>query len=325
MSRILLTGGVGFIGSHLAERLLERGDSVVILDSFDPFYDPRIKEHNLEEIRKCGSPKLYRGDLRDPELMRSLFEVERPEMVIHLAARAGVRPSFVDPRAYESVNISGTSMLLDLVRDFGVRHFVFGSSSSVYGTNSRVPFREDDPISQPISPYAVTKRAGELLGYTYHHNFGIAVTCLRFFTVYGPRQRPDMAIHQFARKISEGDEIAVYADGLSSRDYTYVDDVVNGVIAASAAPCGFQIFNLGNSRSIVLIDLIRLLERSLGRQARIRFMPAQEGDVPVTLADISLAQSRLGYAPSTSIEEGISKFVQWYLSHRNDRPVVAAG
>jgi UDP-glucuronate 4-epimerase len=312
--RILLTGGAGFIGSHLAERLLERGETLSVLDSFDDFYDPRAKERNIEQVRKKGELSLYRADLRDDAALRELFRAERPEAVIHLAARAGVRPSFENPQLYASVNISGTTTLLGLVREFGVQHFVFGSSSSVYGVNSSVPFKETDPVGQPISPYAVSKRAGELLAFTYHYNYEIPVTCLRFFTVYGPRQRPDMAIHKFSHRIRAGDEIALYAQGRSSRDYTYVDDIVDGILAALAAPAGFQIFNLGDSRGVALTDLIGLLEKALGKRARVCYLPAQEGDVPLTLADISLARERLGYAPSIAIEEGIPRFVEWFLS-----------
>ena len=311
--RILLTGGAGFIGSHLAERFLDRREDLVILDNFDAFYDPSIKERNLEKVRAQGEFILYRENLLDQEVLLRVFEQHRPQVVVHLAARAGVRPSLIEPELYCEVNITGTVRLLDLAQKFKVEHFVFGSSSSVYGAQSRSPFQEDDPVPHPISPYAATKRAGELLAFVYSHNHALPVTCLRFFTVYGPRQRPEMAIHSFTRKVWSGEEIEVYHRGESERDYTYVDDIVQGILAALDHPSGFEIFNLGNSRTIRLLDLIHLIEQNLGRKARVRLMPAQPGDVPLTHADISRAKERLGYSPATPIEEGISRFVDWFL------------
>ena len=315
--RILLTGGAGFIGSHLAERFLERGDDLVILDNLDTFYDPSIKERNLEKVRAKGEFVLYRENLLDQEVLLRVFEQHRPQVVVHLAARAGVRPSLEEPELYSEVNITGTVRLLNLAQKFKVEHFIFGSSSSVYGAQSRSPFREDDPVPHPISPYAATKRAGELLAFVYSHNHALPITCLRFFTVYGPRQRPEMAIHKFTRRVWKGEEIEVYHQGKSERDYTYIDDIVQGIVAALEHPSGFEIFNLGNSRTIRLLDLIHLIEQNLGRKACIRLMPAQPGDVPLTYADISRAKERLGYSPTTPIEIGISRFVDWFLAEQS--------
>ncbi len=315
--RILLTGGAGFIGSHLAERFLERREDLVIFDNLDTFYDPSIKERNLEKVRAKGEFVLYRENLLDQEVLLRVFEQHRPQVVVHLAARAGVRPSLIEPELYSEVNVTGTVRLLNLAQKFKVEHFVFGSSSSVYGSQSRSPFQEDDPVPHPISPYAATKRAGELLGFVYSHNHALPVTCLRFFTVYGPRQRPEMAIHSFTRKVWSGEEIEVYHRGESERDYTYVDDIVQGILATLENPSGFEIFNLGNSRTIRLLDLIHLIEQNLGRKARLRLMPAQPGDVPLTHADISRAKERLGYSPAIPIEEGISRFVDWFLEEQS--------
>ncbi len=296
--------------------LLERRDDLIILDNLDPFYDPSLKERNLEALRVKGAFTLYREDLLNVEVLRKMFERHRPQVVVHLAARAGVRPSLEQPELYSRINITGTVGLLDLAREFKVEHFVFGSSSSVYGARSQAPFREDDAVSHPISPYAATKRAAELLGFVYTHNHALPVTCLRFFTVYGPRQRPEMAIHRFTRKIWNGEEIEVYHQGESERDYTYVDDIVQGILAALERPAGFEIFNLGNSRTTRLLDLIRMIEKNLGKTARLRLMPAQPGDVPLTHAEITRARERLGYAPTTPIEKGIAHFVEWFLAER---------
>ncbi len=316
--KILLTGGAGFIGSHLAERLLERGETVVILDDFNSFYDPEIKMKNVQRIREKGEFILCREDLLNSKVIREIFDKHQPEAVIHLAACAGVRPSLENPGFYCEVNVTGTARLLEICKDHGVGHFVFGSSSSVYGVSSRLPFGEDDPVDQPISPYAATKRAGELLCSVYHQNYSLPVTCLRFFTVYGPRQRPEMAIHKFTRQIQRGQEIAVYHEGRSERDYTYVDDIMQGILAALDRPSGFNIFNLGNSRTVVLQDLIGLIEGALGKEAKIRLLPGQPGDVPVTFADISRAEEALDYSPVTSIEQGVPRFVDWYLKEMEE-------
>lgn len=310
--RVLLTGGAGFIGSNLAEALLKRNIELTILDNFNDFYDPAIKERNIADVRKVGEFSLWRNDLLDMETLRKLFSDRRPEIIIHLAAYAGVRPSLENPPLYDRVNVTGTAHLLDLARDFDVQNFIFGSTSSVYGVNSKVPFSEDDPLNKLISPYSVTKRAAELLCYTYHYNYQLPVTCLRFFTVYGPRQRPEMAIHKFTRMIAEGRPIPVYHQGESERDYTYVADIVQGVMAAFDRRFDYEIFNLGNSRTVPLTNLIQLIEKQLGQEADIKLMPAQAGDVPITYADISKAKQHLGYQPSTPIEEGVRKFVEWY-------------
>lgn len=316
--KVLVTGGAGFIGSHLCERLLERGNELVVLDNFNNFYDPRIKVRNLDRVREKGRFSFYAKDLLDADSLDLLFRDERPTAVVHLAAYAGVRPSLADPMLYDQVNVTGTSALLEKCRRYDVERFVFGSSSSVYGVNSKVPFHEDDPINQPISPYAVTKRAGELLCFSHHHNYGLPISCLRFFTVYGPRQRPEMAIHKFTRLIHRGEAIQVYDEGKSERDYTYVVDIVAGILASLDRVEGFQIFNLGNCRTVPLLRLVNLVEEALGRKAELQLMPAQPGDVPITFADISRATQELGYAPNTPIEAGIPKFVEWYLEEMAD-------
>jgi len=310
--KVLVTGGAGFIGSHLSERLLERGAELTVLDNFNDFYSPSIKEKNIDSVRKRGGFSLWRTDLLDTDALERLFRDRRPEVIVHLAAYAGVRPSLQNPSLYSNVNVTGTIHLLEMARLFEVQNFVFGSSSSVYGVNSKVPFHEDDPLNQPISPYASTKRAAELLCYTYHHNYGLPITSLRFFTVYGPRQRPEMAIHKFTRMIHRGEEIPVYHRGESQRDYTFVDDIVKGILAVIDHPFDFETLNLGNSRTVPLMDLIHLIEQAVGRSAKIRLLPAQMGDVPITYADISRARERIQYQPTTSIEEGIAKFVDWY-------------
>lgn len=316
--KILLTGGAGFIGSHLAEQLLKRGETVIILDNLNSFYDPAIKMKNIEKIRKQNDLIFFQEDILNIEAVRKIFDTHRPDTVIHLAAYAGVRPSLENPTLYCEVNVTGTARLLEISKDYEVEHFVFGSSSSVYGVSSQLPFSENDPVDQPISPYAVTKRSGELLCSVYYQNYSLPVTCLRFFTVYGPRQRPEMAIHKFTHQIQQGNEIAVYHEGKSERDYTYVDDIVHGVLASLDRPSGFRLFNLGNSRTVVLRDLISLIEKSLGKEAKIRLLPAQPGDVPITFADISRAERMLSYSPVTSIEQGIPRFVDWYLKKMED-------
>ncbi len=312
--KILLTGGAGFIGSHLAESLLAHGQDLIIFDNFNDFYDPQLKLKNVQKLRRKGEFILYREDLLNRPALEQIFKTHRPEVVIHLAAYAGVRPSLQGPALYAEVNITGTTHLLELAREYGLQNFIFGSSSSVYGINSKVPFHEDDTLEKPISPYAATKRAAELLCFVYHHNYQIPITCLRFFTVYGPRQRPEMAIHKFTRQIQQGKEVKVYHEGKSQRDYTYIDDIVQGILAALDHPSQFEIFNLGNSQTVLLMDLIRLIETALGKEARLRLMPAQPGDVPITYADISRAREKLGYIPTIYIGEGVRRFVRWYLA-----------
>ena len=310
-TRILVTGGAGFIGSHLCEALLEQGREVQVLDNFNDFYDPAIKRRNIETVLTHSAYSILEGDIRDQELVGEVMASFRPQAVIHLAAMAGVRPSIERPHLYNDVNIAGTTVLLEAVREYPVENFVFGSSSSVYGSHDRVPFSEKDVLNRPISPYAATKLAGEQLCFTYHHLYGIPVSCLRFFTVYGPRQRPEMAIHLFARKIMNGELITLYGDGSSRRDYTYIDDIIDGVIRSLDRPQGFEIFNLGESRTVGLSEMVSILEDAIGRQANITFEPDQPGDVPVTYADVTKAVRVLGYEPSVPIEEGIKLFVKW--------------
>jgi UDP-glucuronate 4-epimerase len=310
-TRILVTGGAGFIGSHLCEALLEQGREVQVLDNFNDFYDPAIKRRNIETALTHSDYSIKEGDIRDQELVGEVMATFRPQAVIHLAAMAGVRPSIEMPHLYNDVNIAGTTVLLEAVREHPVDNFVFGSSSSVYGSHDKVPFSEEDVLSRPISPYAATKLAGEQLCFTYHHLYGIPVSCLRFFTVYGPRQRPEMAIHLFARKIMNGELITLYGDGSSRRDYTYIDDIIDGVVRSLDRPQGFEIFNLGESRTVGLSEMVSILEDAIGREANITFEPDQPGDVPLTYADVTKAVRVLGYEPSVPIEEGIRLFVKW--------------
>ena len=308
---ILVTGGAGFIGSHLVEALLAAGHGVAVLDNFNDFYDPRLKEGNLRAVH--GQVELFRADLRDAEAVIRAVGRERFDTVIHLAARAGVRPSIRDPRLYVDTNVIGTLNLLEAARAGGVGRFVFASSSSVYGL-CEPPFREDAPLPGTISPYAATKLAGEQLCSNYAHLYRLRTVCLRFFTVYGPRQRPDLAIHQFTRRIHRGQSIDQFGDGSTRRDYTYVDDTVQGILGAlSYEGPMFDIFNLGESETTPLNELIRQIERAVGRKARINRLPDQPGDVPLTCADISKARRLLGYRPATPIAEGIPRFVEWFL------------
>lgn len=311
--RILITGGAGFIGYHVARRLLGLGHEITLVDNFNEFYDPALKRRNVEDLRAEGPAALFEADILDAAALSGVFEAAQPEAVIHLAAWAGVRPSIRNPALYAQVNVTGTVNVLELARQARVQRFLFGSSSSVYGGSTRIPFREDDPVDRPVSPYAATKRAGELLCHTYAHNFSMDITCLRFFTVYGPRQRPEMAIRKFARLILDGEEVPVFGDGRSRRDYTYVDDIVDGVVAALRPMPGYEILNLGESRTVTLLELIALLEKALGRKAQLRFLPEEPGDMAVTCADVSRAERLLGYRPKTAIEDGIGKFVAWYL------------
>jgi UDP-glucuronate 4-epimerase len=317
--RVLLTGGAGFIGSHLAEALLQHGYQVAIVDNLDPFYPSFWKKSNLEEIRQAGAYQFYEVDIRDMEALSRIVALTRPAVIIHLAARAGVRPSIEQPHVYERVNVEGTLNLLELCRGFHVDKFIFGSSSSVYGATSSVPFSEDHVELRPLSPYAATKLAGEMLAYTYAHLFGLSVVCLRFFTVYGPRQRPDLAIHKFTELIEAGKPVPIFGDGSSSRDYTYVGDIVAGVLAAlnyelppGPSSARFEVFNLGNSQPVMLTELVDLLEEVTGRRAVREWRPLQPGDSPLTWADISKACRVLGYRPATALEEGLTSFVKWY-------------
>jgi UDP-glucuronate 4-epimerase len=316
---ILVTGGAGFIGSHLVGRLLADGERVTVLDNFNDFYDPAIKRANVAAHCQFDNYSLVEGDIRDAALVGRVFENGSFDQVIHLAAMAGVRPSVMNPVLYHEVNLIGTMNILESMRRFSVPRLIFASSSSVYGNNEKVPFSESDSVDHPISPYAATKKAGELMTYTYHHLYGIKTVCLRFFTVYGPRQRPEMAIHKFTDEISRGEEIEVYAEGRSRRDYTYIDDIIDGVIAAHSLECEYEIINLGRSDTVKLTDLITMIEQALGKKAKTRPLPSQPGDVTQTFADITKARALLGFDPKTVIDDGIRKFVAWYLERRGTK------
>ncbi len=315
MKRVLVTGGAGFIGSHLCERLLaEGGFRVVALDSFDTFYDPALKRRNIAACVGKAGFELVEGDIRDKGLLDQLFSWHFFDEVVHIAARAGVRASIEDPLLYEDVNIRGTLVLLEAMRRHGCRELVFASSSSVYGEQEKAPFSETDPIDRPISPYSATKRAGELFCATYHRLFGIASAALRFFTVYGPRQRPEMAIAKFTRLVHEGRTVPIYGDGSMRRDFTYIDDAIAGIRAAMDRLEGrFEIYNLGENETTSLLELVRLIEEALGRKATVERQPPPPGDVPLTYADIAKARARLGYDPRTPIREGIRKYAQWFV------------
>jgi UDP-glucuronate 4-epimerase len=308
--KALVTGAAGFIGSHLTERLLRDGWTVTGVDNFDTFYDPRVKRANIAGSLSHPSFRLVEADIRDKAALEKALG-DDIDVVVHLAARAGVRPSIAEPVLYVDVNINGTVTLLELARQRHVGRFIFASSSSVYGNNEKVPFAEEDNVDFPISPYAATKKAGELICHTYHHLYGMAITCLRFFTVYGPRQRPDLAIHKFARLIEEGKPIPVFGDGTMMRDFTYIDDILNGIVAAIERCTDYQIYNLGESQPISVTDLITELENALGKTATRRFLPPQPGDVERTYADVTKAEIQLGYQPSTSIATGLAHFVAW--------------
>ncbi|MCI0515563.1 GDP-mannose 4,6-dehydratase [candidate division KSB1 bacterium] len=315
--KILLTGGAGFIGSHLTEQLLARGDRVDCIDNFNDYYDPRIKWRNIQTALSHPGYKLIQGDILDYPLLAGLFEQRQYELMVHLAARAGVRPSLKEPMLYEEVNLKGSMHLFELAKLHEVKKVVFASSSSVYGENEKVPFSETDFVDQPISPYAATKRAGEIIAYTYHHLYELSITCLRFFTVYGPRQRPDMAIHKFTDWIYRDQVITMYGDGTSERDYTYISDIVHGIIQSIDRCQGYRIYNLGESHTISLMNLIRLIEVNLQKKAQIKQLPNQPGDVPITFADVSLARRELDYHPQVQIETGIRLFVEWFLKNRS--------
>lgn len=313
----LVTGGAGFIGSHLCERLLQAGHAVWALDDLNPFYDVAIKRRNLCEIEKAGKPFTFvQGDITDAACLERLFAGVRFDQIIHLAARAGVRPSLEEPALYQRVNVEGTVQLLEAARRHSVNKITIASSSSVYGINARVPFKESDPIFSAISPYAASKLACEALGHVYHHVYGMDVVMLRFFTVYGPRQRPDLAIHKFAQLIDAGKPIPVFGDGKAARDYTYVTDTLGGIMACTEKKFGYEIFNLGESQTVELNYLITLLESALGKKAIIDRHPAQPGDVPLTFADISKARQHLGYNPRVKVEDGIPKFIDWFKQQK---------
>ncbi len=313
--RVLVTGGAGFIGSHLTRRLLGRGDQVTALDDFNDFYDPARKRVNVLPFLSDPAWRLVEGDIRDFGLVDRLFREGSFDAVVHLAARAGVRPSLAEPILYEDVNCIGTLRLLEAARRHGPKTFVFGSSSSVYGINEKVPFAETDEVNQPISPYATTKRAGELLCFNYHHLYGLETTCLRFFTVYGPAQRPEMAIHKFTDLLARGKAVPLFGDGSTRRDYTYVDDIVDGLVASLDLSPGFEIVNLGGAETTSLAELVEWLAAELAVPALIEYLPTQPGDVPITYADVSKARQLLGYSPKVPIREGLRRFVAWYRQH----------
>jgi UDP-glucuronate 4-epimerase len=313
---ILVTGAAGFIGSHLCERLRARGDEVIGFDNFDQFYPRGVKEKNLDPLRAGPRFSFMEGDVRDPEALERVFTERHPEVVVHLAALAGVRPSLAEPARYADVNVTGTQRVIDAARAHGAVRLVFGSSSSVYGRDSKPPFKESDPCLVPLSPYAASKRAAELLLQTAHQLYGIDTSCLRFFTVYGPRQRPDLAIHKFTRLIATAQPIELFGDGTSSRDYTYIDDIIDGIVAAvdeprGAAP-GYRIYNLGGSHPTTLLRLVELVSKALGMKPVIEYRPEQPGDMKQTLADVTLASRALGYAPKVSMEMGIRRFTDWW-------------
>jgi UDP-glucuronate 4-epimerase len=318
-SNYLVTGAAGFIGSHLVEGLLARGGRVIGLDNFDDFYAPAIKRRNVEGALASDRFRLVEGDIRDTALVEDLLRSERVGTVFHLAARAGVRPSVENPFLYQSVNVEGTLSILEAMRNAEVKRLLFASSSSVYGDSSTPPFRETDMVDSPISPYAATKKAGEMLCHAYHHLHGIDMAILRFFTAYGPRQRPEMAIHKFTDLIWRGKTVPMYGDGGSLRDYTYVDDIVDGLLATLELAPGFEILNLGGADTTSLRDLIHWIAEELAVEPRIEYLPAQPGDVPVTYADVSKAARLLGYSPKVPIREGLRRFVSWYRERAEAR------
>lgn len=314
---ILVTGAAGFIGSHVCEYFIKQKHSVVGIDNFDPFYSRKIKNLNLEQLLLNKNFQFYETDIRDKEALNSIFSSNKIEVVIHLAAKAGVRPSIESISEYYDVNVNGTVNLLESMKTFGIMKMLFASSSSIYGNNAKVPFSENDRVDNPISPYASTKKSGELLCHVYSHLYNFDITCLRFFTVFGPRQRPDLAIHKFTKLIDEGLALPFYGDGNTSRDYTYIDDIVNGISCALNSIGGYRIYNLGESRVINLKNLVETIEQLLGKKAILKFLPLQPGDVKTTYADISKARNEIGYAPKFDIESGIGEFIKWYEKNKN--------
>ncbi|GMV95114.1 MAG: epimerase [Candidatus Hydrogenedentota bacterium] len=314
MKKVLVTGAAGFIGSHLSDALLARGDRVIGVDCFDSFYDPAVKRRNVKEACANDRFTLHEVDITDEPALNRVFEQERPDVAVHLAARAGVRPSLEDPNLYHRVNIIGSQHILDACRAYPVSHLVFASSSSVYGGIKETPFRETMACDRPVSPYAATKRMNELMAHVAHHVYGLKVTLLRFFTVYGPRQRPEMAIHMFTRLIHEGKPIPMFGDGSARRDYTYIDDILDGLLKSVDTPFGYEIFNLGENHTTSLRELIDLLGETFGVPVPVRELPFPPSDMETTFADISKARDLLGYAPSVSMQEGLARFAAWYRS-----------
>lgn len=318
MGRILITGAAGFIGSSLSDCLLKNGFRVLGIDNFDPFYDRLIKGNYIAHALKNPGYQFKEGDIRDKDFINNCFSDFRPDIIVHLAAKAGVRPSMSDPGLYYDVNVMGTLNILEMMKKNSIRKMIFASSSSVYGNNKKIPFSENDNVDYPVSPYAASKKAGELLCHTYHHLYNLDIFCLRFFTVYGPRQRPDLAIHKFVKAILNDEVITLYGDGTTSRDYTHIDDIVKGISAAIEKVKGFDIFNLGNSKPISLTGLVRLLEKSAGREAHIKYLPMQDGDVERTFADISKAMTWLGFNPEIGLETGIKNYLKWFRGFMSD-------
>lgn len=315
-AKTLVTGAAGFIGSHLCERLIAQGVFVTGLDNFDDSYGRDIKEANIANLVSESNFRFIEGDIRDADCLELILDKEKVDIIVHLAAKAGVRPSIKDPVSYQDVNINGTLVMLEAVKKFGIKKFIFASSSSVYGNNKKVPFAESDNVDFPISPYAATKKAGELICHTYSHLYDIGMTCLRFFTVYGPRQRPDLAIHKFSRLIEAGKSIPVFGDGSMRRDFTYIDDIINGTVAAMQNCNGYEIYNLGESKPVRLDELISEIEKSLGKKAIINRLPMQPGDVDQTYADLTKAKERLGYKPKTELSTGLAEFVKWFRQNK---------
>ncbi len=313
--KVIVTGAAGFIGAHLSEKLLERGDEVTGVDNFDPFYPKEFKDENIKILSEKGKFRFHELDIRSFEMGKLIQEVG-PDIVVHLAAMAGVRPSIQNPMKYVSVNVDGTMNILEAVKESGTKSLVFASSSSVYGGNRKIPFSEEDRVDTPVSPYAATKKCGELLCHTYSHLFGLNITALRFFTVYGERQRPEMAIYKFTERVMRGEELPVFAMGESSRDYTYIGDIVNGVVLSMENMGGYRVYNLGESRVTKLLDLVKMIERATGKKAKVNLLPPQPGDVEITCADVSKARNEIGYTPTTPIEKGVEIFVDWYKKHR---------
>lgn len=325
MRTILVTGGAGFIGSNLSEQLLKEGNKVIVIDNFNDYYDPKIKRNNIEEVKKTclinnislENYKVFEGDIRDNDFLKIVFS-NKIDSIMHLAAMAGVRPSIQNPSLYYDVNITGTVNLLERCRENNIKQFVFASSSSVYGNNKKIPFSETDRVDNPISPYAATKKSGELLCYTYHHLFDMNIACLRFFTVYGPRQRPDLAINKFTTLIMEDKEIPFYGDGTTSRDYTYIEDIVSGIVSSinyvNNKDKIFEIFNIGGDKTVSLNEMVQTIEEVLGKKAKLNKLPMQPGDVNRTCADISHSKKIIGYNPKTTFKEGIRKFIEWKMN-----------
>ena len=314
---ILVTGAAGFIGSHVCEYYLQQDHSVVGIDNFDNFYSEKIKLSNISGLKKCSNFQFFKADIRDRNSLKSIFTSNKIDVVIHLAAKAGVRPSIDAIGEYYDVNVNGTLCLLEEMKSFDVKKMIFASSSSVYGNNSKVPFSEYDPVDSPISPYASTKKSGELLCHVYNHLYGFDITCLRFFTVYGPRQRPDLAIHKFTKLIDEGKSIPFYGNGSTARDYTYIEDIVQGLNCAIYNLRGYNIYNLGESRVIKLDKLVETLESAIGKKAVLNKLPLQQGDVKITYANISKAKTEIGYNPKYTFQDGICNFIQWYLQNKD--------